>query len=88
MFEGVERGRWPRQAAGGLPDMRYLAVAMVFVLLPACATVRAFARSGHAGVEAQLVALAVDSLTLDEQPSQGPFCDPTFTTCPDKAPRP
>jgi hypothetical protein len=50
--------------------------------------VRAWLRGGHAGPEAQLVVMALDTLALDEQPLQGPLCDPTLQHCPDKAPQP
>jgi hypothetical protein len=64
------------------------AAILLAALLSACTPAHAWLRGGHAGPEAQLVVMAIDTLALDEQPSQGPLCEPTVSTCPYKAPAP
>ena len=67
--------------------MRRAAATALLVLLSACAEARSFARSGRAGPEPLVVALALD--VADPQPTVGgPFCDPVFGVCPDRAPTP
>ena len=67
--------------------MRKLA-ALALVLLPACTTSGRVAGVGTT-FETQFISEVLNRIDPpDPQPSKGPLCDPSFTTCPQLTPQP